>query len=166
MSTILSIPVLTVLVMLQSAVVSRVHLLNGTADLVLLALVAWAMQERVDNAWVWGLVGGILASLTTSLPAGVLIVSYLITVGLALLLRQRGWRIPLLGMFLITFLGTLITQGFSMLAILLSGTPLPILESLNIVILPSLLLNLLLVIPIQVILGDLANWLYPEEVEV
>jgi hypothetical protein len=166
MSTLISIPVLTVLVMIQTAVVSRVHLLNGTADLILLALVAWAMQERVDTAWQWALVGGLLATLTTSLPPGVMILSYLITVGLGLLLKQRGWRVLLLGMFLITFLGTMVTQGMSMLAILLTGTPLPILESLNIIILPSLILNILLVIPMQVLIGDLAKWLYPEEIEV
>ena len=46
----LSLPVLGVLAMLQVAVISRAPLLQGSADLVLIALIAWTLHERVRSA--------------------------------------------------------------------------------------------------------------------
>jgi hypothetical protein len=62
-------------------------------------------------------------------------------------------------------LGTLASQGVSLAALRLVGDPLPLLQSFNLVVLPSALLNLLFAIPAYALLGDLANWLYPEELE-
>jgi uncharacterized membrane protein (DUF373 family) len=64
-----------------------------------------------------------------------------------------------------TFIGTLIIHAISILTLRLMGTPLPLIESLNLVTLPSALLNLLLAIPVYALLGDLASWLYPVEIE-
>jgi hypothetical protein len=40
-------------------IASRIPLLHGSADLILLALVAWALQKRVNTAWQWALIGGL-----------------------------------------------------------------------------------------------------------
>ena len=92
--------------------------------------------------------------------------AYLLTTGIAQLLRRRVWQVPLLAMFVTTFFGTLLTQGFSIGAVLISGTSLPLLETLNLITLPSLLLNLLLALPIYLLIGDLADWLYPQVLEI
>jgi hypothetical protein len=162
----ISFPILTSLVMFQSAVISRIHLLYGTADLLLLALVAWALQERVTSAWYWALVGGLVITIASAVPPGVLFAGYLVTVAVALLLRRRVWQLPFLAMLVTTFLGTLIIHGFSTIAIIASGTALPVLSSFDLITLPSLLLNLLLAVPMYAIMSDLANWLYPQEIEV
>jgi cell shape-determining protein MreD len=159
-------PILGGLMMFQSAVASRIPLLHGSVDLVLLALVAWALQKRVNTAWHWALIGGLIFSLASALPIGVMLFGYLGTIGLAELLKRRVWHIPILAMFVTVFLGTLITHIFSILALLLTGTPLPWLQTLNLVTLPSLLLNTLLAVPMYAIIGDLAGWLYPQEMEV
>jgi hypothetical protein len=59
-----------------------------------------------------------------------------------------------------------VIQVISMIALRLAGSPLPMIKSLELITLPSILLNLLVAIPIFAIFGDLANWLYPEEIEV
>ena len=69
-------------------------------------------------------------------------------------------------MLVATFLGTLVTQGLALGALRLTGDPLPILQAFNLITLPSILLNLILAIPAYALLGDLAGWLYPEELEV
>jgi hypothetical protein len=51
MSILIAIPILIILVILQSAIVSLVPLLHGIADIVLLAILAWAVQDRVTSAW-------------------------------------------------------------------------------------------------------------------
>lgn len=166
MPVLISLPILGFLIMFQSAVVSRIHLLQGTADLVLLTLAAWTLQERVSSAWQWSIIAVLLLSLVTAVPLPALALAYLAVTGVALVLRQRIWQVPILAMLVATFVGTLVIQLVTMAALWLTGTSLPVVESINLVLLPSLLLNLLLAIPAYTIFGDLANWLHPKEIEV
>jgi hypothetical protein len=166
MPVLISLPILGFLVMFQSSIVSRIHLLQGTADLVLLALVAWTLQERVSSAWPWSIIGVLMLSLVTALPLPALGVAYLAATALALLVRRHIWQVPILAMLIATFAGTIIIQLVTLAALWLEGTTFPLIEILNLVLLPSLLLNLLLAIPMYALLGDLANWLHPKEIEV
>lgn len=160
---ILAFPVLAGLVILQSAVVSRMPLLHGMADLVLLALIAWALHERVRTAWWWGLVGGAAAGFLSALPFWVFPVAYLSAVGLAVLIRRRVWKAPILAMFAAVFVGTWVVHLLSLLAVSFGGTLLPLGDVLNLITLPSLVLNLMLAAPMYFVIHDLANWAYPEE---
>jgi rod shape-determining protein MreD len=166
MPTLLALPVLGILTMLQSAVVSRIQLLNGTVDLLLLALMAWALHQKVRNAWHWALIAGAFFSIVSALPVGVMPAAYLASTGLALALKRRVWQVPVLAMFLATFTGTIVTQGASIVSLLAAGANLPVIEALNLVTLPSLLLNLMLAIPMYILIGDLASWVYPQEMDV
>lgn len=166
MSLVISIPLLAAVAVLQSTVLSRVTLLRGSADLMLLVLLAWALHRRVDTAWHWAVVGGLIASLSSALPFGGALIGYLIATGLAWMLRQRVWQTPVLAMFLATFLGTLLTHLVSLATLQLAGSPLPWFEAINLVTLPSVILNFLLAIPVYSLITDLGDWLYPEELEV
>ena len=165
MAVFLAIPLLGLLVILQSAILSQVRLLNGTVDLVLLVLVAWSVQERVKTAWHWAVIGGLLISLASALPLSASLAGYLLATGGALVLRRALWQRPLLAMVTATFLGTLITHAVTVAALQLTGTPIPLEQAINTITLPSALLNLLLAIPVYAWIGDLANWLYPQEIE-
>lgn len=166
MATAIAIPILSILLILQSAIFSRITLLNGTVDLVLLAIIAWALQKRVRTAWQWCIIGGLLVSFVSALPLGAPLIGYLLAVGLALMLRRRVWQVPILAMYVTTFFATMITNLVSMLALRLTGVPLPFWQSINTVSLPSILLNLFLALPFYALLGDLSNWLYPEKLEI
>lgn len=166
MAIIIAIPILSMLVILQSAIVSQVPLIHGTADLVLLALIAWAVQQRVTTAWYWSAIGGLLVSIASAMPPGTVLIGYLLATGVALALRQRVWEVPFLAMLTATFVGTLITQAIAIFTLNFSGTPIPWNQALNLITLPSALLNLALAIPMFALIGDLANWLYPEEIEI
>lgn len=164
-STLLAIPVLGGLMILQTSLLSRFPLLQGSSDLVMLAVIAWALQKRVETAWQWCIIGGLIFSLVSALPVGVALIAYSLVTVLALLLRRHVWQAPILAMLLTTFLGTLIMHVIALAAIAVSGTSLPLGEVVNFITLPSLLLNLLLAIPVYAIIHDLAKWLYPEELE-
>lgn len=166
LASIIAIPILGGLMILQTSLVSRFPLLRGTSDLVMLAIIAWALQKRVQTAWQWSVIGGLMFSLASALPAGVILVGYGLTTWVALVLRKRIWQVPLLAMFTTTFFGSLITHLVSYTALIISGSPLPPLEAFNLITLPSILLNLILAIPIYAIIGDLARWIYPEELSV
>ena len=107
-----------------------------------------------------------MVGLVSGLPMGALLGAYLLVTLIALILRRRVWKAPALAMLAVTLLGTLVTHGVSWLARWLSGTLIPIAQVFNLITLPSLLLNLLLAMPVYVMVRDLANWLYPEEIEV
>ncbi len=166
MAVLLSIPILVVVLMLQTIIVSTLPLLSGYADLVLLVLVAWSLQERARSAWVWALIAGILVSFISAAPLGTPLVGYLAVTAIARLLRRRVWQTPILSMFLVTFVGSLINLGLVMVVMIFQGVPLPVSESINLVILPATLLNLLLALPVYAVVADLAQAVYPEEVEV
>lgn len=165
MSILFAIPFLGLLVILQSAVVNRMPLLHGTADLLLLVITAWALRPRVKTHWHWMVIGSLYASLFTSLPVYIFPAGYLAATALAVLLRQRVWKAPILAMFSVVFAITLGLHILTVFTLGLQGTLLPIIEVLNQVTLPSLVLNLLLAVPIYAIIGDIADRFYPEELE-
>lgn len=166
MTALLAFPVLTLFVILQMVVASNLPLLHGTADLVLLVLIAWALQERARMVWVWALAAGALVSFVSAMPLLMPLAGYLLVTGIARLLQRRVWQSPILAMFITTVAGSLIYQLLSLFVLTFSGTPLPFPESFSLVILPSALLNLLLALPMYALVSDMASWVYPTEVEV
>jgi len=167
---------LLVSLMLQLGVVSRVPLLSGTADLILLLLAAWGLQERVKNAWLcvkclwiglalWTIITGIIISIISAMPFYIPLIAYLAVTGISQLFQRRVWQTPILAMLLVTFVGTLFQQALYILSLQVIGTPISWSESLNLVTLPSLLLNLLLAIPIYAIVNDIAGRIYPSGID-
>lgn len=166
MANLLSIPVLLVVVILQTTIAGRLPLLYGTADLMLLTLTAWALQERVTNAWLWTILGGLMVSFISAMPFITPLVGYLMVTGVARLLQKRVWQTPILAMFVATFIGTLITNGFTILVLQVAGRSIDWRQGLNLITLPSVLLNMLLVLPVHAIVVDLARWVYPVDLKI
>lgn len=156
---------LVVFYILQSAVFSRIVLISGTADLILLFLVAWSLQERVKNTWIWTLVAGLLISLVSAMPFYAPLIGYIGVVVISKLVQSRVWRIPILAMFIVTLLGTFYQQIVYILALQIDGAPVTWMGSLDVIILPSVLLNLIFSLPIYAIVNDLVGRIYPLEVE-
>lgn len=166
MRNLIALPVILLIVILQSAVVSRVYLLSGIADLPLVVLAAWALQEEVDSAWHWAAATGLLVGFVSGISWIVPASGYIAVVALAQILQRRVWQAPLLAMFSITFLGTIILSLVSLAVLSFSGVPLPVGDVLGLLTLPSVLLNMLLAIPVYAVMRDLARWVYPSpEVE-
>lgn len=161
MRNLIAVPVILLAVLLQSAIVSRVTLLSGIADLPLVMLAAWAMQDEVETAWQWALALGVLVGFVSGLSWVVPLLSYLLVIVLAQVLQRRIWQAPLLAMFSITFLGTIGLSFFSLVAMRLSGIALSITAVFGLLTLPGILLNMLLAIPVFAIMRDLARWVYP-----
>jgi rod shape-determining protein MreD len=160
----LAIPILSLAVILQTSIFSRINLLNGSADLVLLILAAWGLQERVHNAWIWGATAGILVGAISGVPWYIYLVGYLVVVLLARILARRIWQAPLLAMFTVTLIGTIVLLMLTYLERSILEVPLEFNVSFLQIILPSVLLNLLMAVPVHTLIRDLANVLYPADV--
>jgi rod shape-determining protein MreD len=161
MRNIVAVPVILLSVILQSAVISRVYLLSGIADLPLVMLAAWSLQEEVDSAWHWAAATGLLVGFVSGIPLAVPLVGYIAIVFLARIFQRRVWQAPLLAMFSITFLGTILVSALSLGVLRFAGVPLPMSDVLGLLALPSVLLNMLLAIPVYAVMRDLARWVYP-----
>ena len=161
MRNLIAIPVLFIAVILQSAVISRVYLLSGVADLPLVMLAAWALQENVDSSWHWAVAFGALVGFVSAVPWYVPVFSYVIVVALAQMLQRRVWQAPLLAMFSVTFLGTVILYILTFLFLRIAGIDMQIEDVLGRLVLPSVLMNMLLAIPIYAIMRDLSRWVNP-----
>jgi hypothetical protein len=161
MRNLIAVPVIFLAVMLQSAIVSRVTLLSGIADLPLVMLAAWALREEVDTAWHWAVATGVLVGLVSGMHWSVPLVSYLTVVLLAQVLQRRVWQAPLLAMFGVTFFGTIGMHLLSLVVLRLAGISLPLNDALGLVVLPGILLNMFLAVPVYAVMRDLAHWVYP-----
>lgn len=163
MSVILSIPTLAFISILQSAVVSRLPLNQGVADLMLVVLVAIALQKRVNTAWQWSIIGGLLTDFTSGLPFGIFTASYLLATALAMVLRERIWRFTFLMQLLVVLVGTMVSHILSYLVLFLQGTSLDFATVLNVITMPSIILNFMLSLPIFVLVRDVLDQVSPQE---
>ncbi len=166
MRNIIAIPLIGMAVILQTAIISQISLLSGFADLLLVMLAAWALQDGVNTAFQWAFLAGLMLSFVSHMPWFILLPGYFMVVLLALLFQRRVWQAPLLAMFSVTFLGTFWLHLLSFVYLRLSGDPLPFSDAMGLITLPSLLLNLLLSIPVYGLMRDLAHWVFPSMEEV
>ena len=159
----IALPLLGLAVIVQSSIVGQFPLLGGTADLVLVLLTAWALQQAVSTGFHWAFLASVFMSLVSSLPWFVYFAAYGGLVLLAMLLQQRVWQVPMLAMFIVTFLGTALLHGLTLLYLYLSGSVIAVSDVLGVITLPSVLLNMLIAIPLYGMMRDLASWVFPGE---
>jgi cell shape-determining protein MreD len=166
MAIILGIPVLLIILMVQTTIVSTLPLLHGTADLVLLVLAAWSLQERVKVSFEWAGLAGLLVGIVSKIGLVVPLAGYLTVAGVGHLLKRQVWQTPVLAMFITTLVGSVVMQGLQMVSLQVQGIPLPLGDSINLIILPGTFLNLLLALPVYALVTDITQSVFPEEVEV
>ena len=151
--------------MIQTGIISRINLLSGSADLILAILVTWSIQERVKTAWYWALAAGLMVGYISGLPWFIPLAGYLFVVGVGRLLHRRVWQAVLLETFVVILIGTFGIQLLTVGYLALVGGSFKLGDVISLIVLPSTLLNLLLVIPVYYLIKDLALWLYPTEVD-
>lgn len=163
MKNLIAIPILALAFMIQTAVVSRITLLSGAADIVLLIVIAWALQEQVKSSWHWAGLAGLMGAFVSGLPPYVLVSSYLAAVLLARYVLRQTWQTPVLALLSVTFFSTLLYNLITYLALAVSGSSISLADSLAFITLPSVFLNLLVALPLHSFISDLALWVYPLE---
>jgi len=165
MPTLIGIPILTLAVILQSAILSQITLLKAPADLVFVVAASWIIHERVKAVWQWAVIAGILVGFVSELPMWGTLIGYLALAAIGTALKRRVWRAPLLALFTAIFIGTLLMQGLTFVWLRILGIVIDPLQAFNLILLPSLLLNLLIALPVQGLINEVAAWFYPEEGE-
>lgn len=164
MAVILGIPVMILVVIFQTSIFRSLVLIHGTADLVLLVIIAVAIRRHSTVSFVWAFMGGLMVGFISGVPWFVFPLAYLGAAALARFLSSQVWQTPILAMFLTTLIGTVLSEGLQWATLRVQGVPLPMIESINLVLLPSSLLNLLLALPVYALVTDLTRSVSLEEV--
>lgn len=147
--------------MLQLGIVSRTPMLSGTADLVLLFVAAWSLHEHSKRMWVLVLLFAAFVGFISATPFFVPVFIYLAIFLSSKFLNIWVWQTPLLAMFLLTFIGTLVQHVVYLVVFWVNQTPFNLGQAFTSVTLPSVLLNMLLAIPVHALVQELARTVYP-----
>lgn len=165
MATILAFPIFGLLVILQSTIVSRVQLGGGAADLVLLVIIAWSLQEQVEHAWIWALIGSAMVAFVSAVPVVATVAGYLIAMVLGRFFHRRIWQAPVLAMFVTTAISTVLQHLIIMTFLNINYSTIALGQGFTAVTLPGAFLNLVLALPVYALVTDFAKWVYPVEDE-
>ena len=142
--------------MIQLAVISRTNLFYGSADLILLSVAAWALLGKTRVSWFWATIIGLFVSIISPYPLLVPFIAYFFVFLLAQFIKRGVWQTPMLGMFIVTFAGTIIQHLLYLVVLTISEREFLWPEALNMITLPSLLLNMLLSIPVHALIQELS----------
>lgn len=153
MATYLSIPLLGALVIIQSTIVPEARIAGGMPDLIFLVVLAWGLMAGFEQGVTWAFIGGILQDLVSSLPLGTTSLALVLAVTIASLVLGRVHPHNVIYPALAAGVGTLFVHLVTLAVLLAVGRPLPLFDLLVYVTLPSMVYNVVVMIPVYRILG-------------
>ena len=164
MATLLGTLLMALLAVVQSSVLARFPFLRGTANLILLAAVSWALTGRVVEAMLWGFFGGLFLDLLSGAPFGVSSIALVTAVYLASLTEGRFWEAHPLAPLGVVALTSFAYSGITIAALWVAGHPMDPALALAQVVLPSAFLNVLLAVPAAQLAGRVREAAFPPPV--
>ncbi|MEA4811060.1 MAG: hypothetical protein VB108_00635 [Anaerolineaceae bacterium] len=148
--------------MIQSGIVSQTLLLGGTADLILLVVASWGLHQQTRYFWVLILAVSMMIGAISAEPFMLPVAAYMGVYLASLWVRQKILQSPLLAMFFLVFTGTIYQHLLYMASLFISRTAFSWREAVFNLLLPSLILNMLLAIPVHALVQELARTSQPK----
>jgi hypothetical protein len=162
-SVIVSLPVMLILSVIQSVAVSRISIMSGSADIILLAIVSLGVTKENRNIFIWALVGGIFISFISAMPAVAVITAYLVVAGITRFVYKGIWQSPILAILLSSFIGTVVKFIIDIIALQFISISIDFPAAIRMTLAPNLILNLFILFPIYSLMGDLSKWISRKE---
>lgn len=162
MEFIIAIPVFLLTAMLQSASISRLPLIHGTADLSLLVLIAWGIHTRSNSYWILAIIAGFIISYFSQVTWLALVLAYLFVISFTRLLHGRFWNSPLFTMLLMSITGSILVHLATVISLFFEEISINFNQAFSEIMLPSIFLNLFLSLPVYFLVKDLLRWIHPQ----
>jgi rod shape-determining protein MreD len=105
MNLYLSLPLLTGVALVQTVLLSRVNLWGARPDLMLLLVLIWAVVRGVDEALVWGFIGGLIVDLLSGGPLGTTALALVVVAFLAGQSWGQGLGSPVIQLVFLALIG-------------------------------------------------------------
>lgn len=160
---IVGLPILAAAAFVQVGFFGQIRLMNGTSDLILLCLIAWSINDRTRYSWILTIAGGLIMSYISAMPMNGYLWMYLFVWIMIRFIKMRVWQMPLVLMLFVTITSTLIISVGTLGLLFLQNANINYMEAFRLIIVPSLVMNLLLCIPIYAFLNDVINTIYINE---
>lgn len=156
MTIYLVVPLLAVVTLLQSTIVSHFRIWGVFADLPLLVVVSWGIVRGPRDGLVWGFVAGVMLDLLSGAPFGAATFSLVVVGALSGMGRATVFRSQIALPMITALLATVIYDIIFLIVVWISGYPVFWLDSILHLALPSAVLNAILIPVIIVIM----RWLH------
>jgi rod shape-determining protein MreD len=162
---IIGVPLMALMALIQSTMLSQFRFLSGRPDLILLVVIGWGLAGRSTESMVFAFFGGLFLDFFSALPFGTHAIALVLVALLVSLYERRIWEANILIPLGITLMGSLVYHMIILAVLLLSGRQIDLTFAFGRVILPSTFLNIILAIPMAQAMAGIARRLYPAEVD-
>lgn len=163
-SYLVGVPLLCLAAVVQSTILTRFHFYGGTLDLVLLMVLSWTLTGDTLGGIGWGFLGGLCLDLLSGGPLGATPLGLTLMAYFAGLTEGRFWGSHILLPLAIALLSSFGFHLVSLVSLSVTGYLVNWAVSLARVVLPSVLLNTFLMLPIYYALRWVHAQVYPAEV--
>jgi rod shape-determining protein MreD len=165
MTIYLVVPLLAVVAILQSTLVSHFRIWGVFADLPLLVVVSWGVLRGPREGLIWGFVAGLLLDIFSGAPFGAATFGLMAVGLLSGLVKSAVFQSRIVLPMLAVLLATVIYDIIFLIVVWISGYPVAWLDSLFRLVFPSAVLNTVLTPVIIVIMAWLNARFGREEME-
>ncbi|HET7010687.1 MAG TPA: rod shape-determining protein MreD [Anaerolineales bacterium] len=162
----IGVPLMAFLAILQSSVLGTLRVLDGSPDLVLIAVVSWSLTGRMHESMILALVGGLFLDLLSGAPFGMTAIGLVLVAYLVSFLEGRFWEANFLIPLGVMSAAAVIYHSVVVLAAAVSGRPIDLALAFSRVFLPSALFDVLLALPAAQFAVRARDALFPPRVKV
>jgi rod shape-determining protein MreD len=160
----IGIPLLILAAILDATLMAELRIGGGAPDLVFLLVVSWALLSSVQEAMLWAVIGGVLKDALSLAPLGTSALGMVVVVFVADSLFGDVRRNNLVIPPVLAAAGTVIYHLGILVVLGRVGYGVPMGEGLLYVTLPTVIYNLILILPVFRLAGLIHRWLTPRRV--
>ena len=167
MSLQLGLPLLLSSALIQAIILPRLRMYGGQPDLVVILVLAWAILDHKQEGMMWAFIGGLCLDLLSGTPLGISSLVLVPITYLVSLTEAQVYRTNILLPLLLTGGGTLAYHlGYLLSIRFLVGMSVTWLQVIWYVTLPSLLFDMIIILPILWILRPWYDRLHPQQMRI
>jgi len=137
---------------LQASLLPNVDFYVAKPDLVLLIVLSWAVHSELEEAIFWAFAGGIMRDLLSVTPVGTSVMGLLIMIFAINILARNFYQFSIFFLIFFVVIGTFLQHFIVQGVLAIGGYPPDFGQSLPYFTLPTLLYNVVLVLPIYFVL--------------
>jgi len=163
-SVFLAVPLMVILTVFQTAVLPHFPVLGVVFSLPFLVALAWGLLRGVNEGVIWAFIAGFFLDLFTIAPIGGLALTYMIAVFAAVLISELLPKNRLVIPMILAAIATIIQQ--LLYAIYLGLFGYNIVQTIGPSLLPTVLLQTILILPVFWLLYLLQRAVWPKAVEI
>lgn len=160
MGRFISVPLLAILVALQSSIIPQIRISSGQPELVVLFVIAWSFHADFEESLIWVFAGGIMQDLLSIVPIGTSVLGLIPVVFVIHFITRQIYQINIILVVTAILVGTIVQHSTAMIVISVTGIQVDLIANIRYVILPTLFYNLVFSLPVYWIVRRIQRAIY------